>query len=66
MSKMQTYRAAICRLQASWMGRLQTSWMGRLQTSWMGRFGWDHQTPSGKDKDIIITKIRLSNLRLIK
>ena len=24
------------------------------------------QTPSGKDKDIIITKIRLSNLRLIK
>ena len=54
MSKMQTYRAAIC----------------RLQTSWMGRFGWDrawsHQTPSGKDKDIIITKIRLSNLRLIK
>ena len=50
MSKMQTYRPPIC----------------RLQTSWMGRFGWDHQTPSGKDKDIIITKIRLSNLRLIK
>ena len=54
MSKMQTYRPPIC----------------RLQTARMGRFGWDRawsqQTPSGKDKDIIVTKIRLSNLRLIK